>query len=244
LFPLFWRRHNWADCVTTHRIAVSSAHASQSRLGRAWALHNLGYGLLKLRDAEAFDCLQEASALRQEAGNTDGEARTAVGLVEAHYRINGPQAAYDNSLQCLELLRKAGDPALLGGALNNHGEFCLALSKADEATECLQEALGLITAVGGGSGRGNVLENLGRIHLESGRFPEAIASLSEAHRLQQAEGDLLGQADALKYLGKAQRADGRADQAGKSLSPMAALVHGVQQSWFRLHRRGLRGGRD
>jgi DNA-binding SARP family transcriptional activator/tetratricopeptide (TPR) repeat protein len=222
-FPHFSRRHNWADCITAHRIAVSSASASRSRLGRAWALHNLGYGLLKLRDPEAFDCLQEASALRQEAGDTGGEARTEVGLVEAHYRINGPQSAYDNSLRCLELLRNAGDPALLGGALNNHGEFCLALGKADEATSCLQEALGLWTAIGGGSGHGNVLENLGRIHLESGRFPEAIASLSEAHRLQQAEGDLLGQADALKYLGEAQRGDGRADLARKSLERALAM---------------------
>jgi DNA-binding SARP family transcriptional activator len=223
LFPLFSRRHNWADCITAHRIAVSSAYAGRSRLGRALALHNLGYGLLKLRDAEAFDCLQEASALRREAGDTGGEARTAVGLVEAHYRINGPQPAYDNSLRCLELLRNAGDLALLGGALNNHGEFCLALGKADEATRCLQEALDIWTAIGGGSGHGNVLENLGRIHLESGRFPEAIASLSEAHRLQQAQGDLLGQADALKYLGEAHRGNGHADEARKSLEAALAL---------------------
>ena len=228
LFPLFWRRHNWADCVAAHRVAVSSAHECGSRLGRAWALHNLGYGLLKFRDAEAFDCLEEAFALRKEENDSGGAARTAVGLVEAHYRVNGPQAAYDHSLRCLDLLRKAREPALLGGALNNHGEFCLALGRADEATECLQEALGIWTAIEGGTGRGHVLENLGRIHLESGRFREAIASLSEAYRLQQAQGHLLGQAEALRYLAGAQRGDGLADQARESLEAALALFNDLK----------------
>ena len=223
LFPLFWRRHHWADSAAAHRIAVSSAYTCGSRLGKAWALHNLGYGLLRLRDAEAFDCLGEAAALRHEENDIGGEARTAIGLVEAHYRITGPQAAYDNSPHCLGLLRRAGDPVLLSGGLNNHGLFCLALGKVDEAVECLQEALALWTAIGGGNGHGHVLENLGRIHLESGRFAEAIASLSEAHRLHQAQGDLLGQAEALRYLARAQRGDGRADQARESLEAALAL---------------------
>jgi tetratricopeptide (TPR) repeat protein len=223
LFPLFSRRSNWADCVTAHRIAVNSARVAGSRPGEAWALHHLGSGLARLGDAEAFSCLQEASALRREMRDTGGEGRTAMALAEAHYWIHGSQAAYDHSLRCLELLRKVGDPALLGTGLNNHGEFCRELGKADEATECLQEALGILTAFGGGNGQGHVLENLGRIYLESGRLPEAIASLSDAHRFHLASGDLMGQAAALKYLGQAQHGVGQADQARESLRAALAI---------------------
>jgi DNA-binding SARP family transcriptional activator len=223
LFPFFGRRHNWAYCITAHRIAVNSAHVSGSRLGRAWALHNLGWGLAELGGTEAFSCLQEASAIRQEMKDLGGEAQAAISLAGAHSMIHGPQAAYEHSLRYLELLRKAGNPALLGIGLNNHGQHCRELGKVDEAIECIQEALGIWRAIGGGNGHGQVLENLGRIHLESGRLPEAVASLSEAHRLCLAQGDLRGQAVALKYLGEAQRGAGRADQARESLEAALAV---------------------
>ena len=74
LFPFFSRRQAWVDCVTTHRIAVTSARLCGSRSGEALALHHLGFGLARLRDTEAFDCLQEALAIRQEAGDLGGEA--------------------------------------------------------------------------------------------------------------------------------------------------------------------------
>ena len=223
LFPLFIRRYNWTDCITAHRIAVSSARAAGSRPGEAWALHHLGAGLARLGDADAFRCLQEAFALRREMRDTGGEGRTAIALIEAHYWIHGPQVAYDHSLRCLGLLRKAGDPVLLGTGLSNHGEICRDLGKVDEATECLQEALGILTAIGGGNARGHVTENLGHIHLESGRLPEAIASLSEAHRFHLASGDLMGQATALRYLGEAQHGVGETDQARESLQAALAV---------------------
>jgi DNA-binding SARP family transcriptional activator/tetratricopeptide (TPR) repeat protein len=225
LFELFGRRHNWAECITAHRIAVNSARLAGSRPGEAWALNNLGWGLASVGDAEAFSCLQEASAIRQEMKDLSGEAQAAIALAEAHFRIHGPQVAYEHSLRCLDLLRKEGDPGYLVAGLNNHGAHCRLLAKYDEATECLQEALGIFRAIGGGPGgpgHGYVLQNLGCIHLEVGRFREAIASLSEAHRLLLAQGHLLGQALALRYLGEAQRGAGQTDQARESLE--AALV--------------------
>ena len=222
LFPLFGRRYNWADCITAHRIAVNSARVTGSRPGEAWALHYLGCGLAMLGDTEAFGCLQEALAVRQATGDLGGETQTAIVLTVAHYKIHGPAEAYDHSLRCLELLRRAGNPALLGAGLNNHGEICRVLGKAGEAAECLQEALSIWTAIGGGNGHGQALENLGRIHLESGRLPEAITSLSEAYRIFLAQGHLEGQAVALQHLGEAQRRAGWADQARESLE--AALV--------------------
>ena len=192
---------------------MHSARLCGTRPGEAWALHHLGFGLAKLGDMEAFDCLQAASAVRREAGDLGGEGRTAIALTEAHLRIHGPQVGYEYSLRCLELLRKAADPALLGIGLNNHGDVCLELGKTDEATQSLQQALDILTAIGGGNGHGQVISNLGQIHLRPGRLSEAIASLSEAHQIYLAQGHLLGQAEALKYLGEAQRKFGRADQA-------------------------------
>ena len=55
LFELFGRRCNWADCITAHRIAVTSARRAGSRPGEAWALNNLGWALASVGDAEAFE---------------------------------------------------------------------------------------------------------------------------------------------------------------------------------------------
>jgi tetratricopeptide (TPR) repeat protein len=144
-------------------------------------------------------------------------------LAEAQVKIHGPQAAYEYSLRCLELLRKADDPTLLGMALNNHGHICWNAGNADEATQSLQEALDILTAIEGDTWHGQVMENLGQIHLQSGRLPEAIASLSEAHQLYLLQGDPLRRATALKYLGEAQHGLGQADQARESLQAALAL---------------------
>jgi DNA-binding SARP family transcriptional activator/tetratricopeptide (TPR) repeat protein len=228
LFELFGRRENWADCITAHRIAVTSARQARSRPGEAWALHNLGWALASVCDAEALGCLQAASAIRQEINDLDGEAQAALALSEAHYRLHGPKAGYEHLLPSVGLLRKTGKPLYLAAGLNNLGSYCGELGRPDEAIECLQEALGIFTAVGGGHGHGHGLENLGRVQLESGRFSEAITSLSEAYRLHLAQGFLLGQAQALRDLGKAQRATGQADRARESLEAALALFNDLK----------------
>jgi tetratricopeptide (TPR) repeat protein len=229
LFELFGRRHNWADCVTTHRIAVDSARITASRLGEAWALHNLGWGLAMLGDTAAFGCLEKSSAIREELRDLDGQAQAALALAETHLRVHGVRTAYDYSLRALELLRETeGYPATLAAGLNNHDANCMFLGKYDEATECLQEALSILTAIEASHGLGHVMMNLGCIHLESGRFSEAIASASEAHRLLLAQGHLLGQAQALRYLGHAQRGADQLDQARQSLEAALSLFQSLQ----------------
>jgi DNA-binding SARP family transcriptional activator len=228
LFELFGRRCDWAGCITANQIAVTSARLARSRLGEAWALHNLGWALASTGDAGAFSCLEEASAIRQEMNDLIGQGQAALALSEAHYRIRGPQAAYDHSLHSLDLLRTAGDPHLLAAGLNNHSLHCRDLGKTDQATGHLQEALGIFTAIGGGHGHGHALENLGRIHLESGRFDQAIASMSQAYRIHLAQGHLLGQAQALRDLGNAQRAVGQANQARTSLEAALALFNDLE----------------
>ncbi len=222
LFPLFNRRASWTDCISAHWIAVDSARAAGSRLGEAWALQNLGIALARIGDGEALACLGEALAIRRDGGDRTGEGQTLISLADAYHRIQGPEAAIGHSLCGLEVLRQAGNPALLGIALNNHGEFCLDLGRLDEAADCFREALGIWKAIGA-HGHGHALENLGRMQLESGRPGEAIASLTEAHRLHVASGDLMGQAGTLKHLGRAHRDAGQEDQARESLAAALTL---------------------
>ena len=89
LSPLFTRRSNWADCVTLNRVAVDGARKAGDRLGEAWALNQLGFALARLRDPEAFDRLEQALAIRQEFGDTQGEAQTAIALGEGYFNIQG-----------------------------------------------------------------------------------------------------------------------------------------------------------
>jgi DNA-binding SARP family transcriptional activator/Tfp pilus assembly protein PilF len=222
LTPFFARRENWAECITAHRIAVASARAAGNRQGEAWALNNLGTGLQKLGETEAFARLEEALAIRREMADLDGEAQTLISLADSYYKLKGPREAYDHSLRHLGVLRRAGNPALLGSGLNNHGEFCMDLEMLDEAADCLQEALAIWTTIKG-HGVGYVLENLGRIYLRKGDLSEAIATLSQAHRHHLANGHVVKQAQALKYLAEAQRDAGYQDRARESLTAALAL---------------------
>jgi len=200
---------------------VTSARLAGSPLGEAWALNNLGWALASVGDAEAFSCVDRASAIRRELNDVSGEHQAAITLSEAHYRIHGPQVAYGHSLRSLESVRATGQPHALSAVLNNLGNQCREIGKLDEATAYLQEALDIFKAIGGG--HGHVLENLGRVRLLSGRFREAIASLSEAHSIHLAQGHLLGQAQSLRDLGSAQLAAGQPDQARQSVEAALSL---------------------
>jgi DNA-binding SARP family transcriptional activator len=230
LTPLFYRRENWADCITAHRIALDGARAAGARQGEAWALRNLGQGLCKLGETEAFACLEESLAIRRETRDLTGEAQTLVSLADAYFELERPQEAYDHSLRCLDMLRQTGNPMLLGVGLNNHGEFCRELGRLDEATERFKEALATWTAATGYEHGyvGYALQNLGHTHLDSGHLSEAITCLTEAHRLALGSGHIMVQALALKHLGEAQHRAGLADQARESLTAALALFQRLQ----------------
>ena len=211
LWPIFNRRHNMADCVTTSRIAVTSARA-------AWAPPGRGLGKLQNSSArrwprsairKPWSSLSRALAIRRDIADHTGEAQTAVSargrLPQDPGRQRGLRATV---LRCLEILRKVGNASLLGTGLVNHGEYSQETGRLDEAAACFREAYQLWQEIGG-YGQGHVLHNLGHVHLLSGRFDEAIACLDDAYRLHTASGDLIGQATALKYLGEAQQGLGQ-----------------------------------
>ena len=66
-------------------------------------LNKLGFALARLRDPEAFGHLEQALAIRQELGDTQGEAQTAIALGEGHLKMHGPGE------DALRYLRRAAD---------------------------------------------------------------------------------------------------------------------------------------
>ena len=165
LFPVFNRRNNWADCVTTHRVAADSARRAGDRLGEAWVLNQLGFALARLRDeAEAFGHLERALAIRREFGDTLGEAQTAIALGEGHLNMHGPgEAALQNMRRAVDLLRPLGASSLLGVALNNLGEVYYGLGDLDAAAECFAQSR-TSSAKCGGHAEGYALHNLGCVY--------------------------------------------------------------------------------
>jgi DNA-binding SARP family transcriptional activator len=218
LFPLFNRRSNWADCVTTHRVAAESAAKADDRLGEAWALNWLGFALVNLRDPEAFAHLERALAVRQEFGDTRGEAQTAISLGEGHLRMHG---AGEDALRYLrraaDLLEPMGAISLRSVALNNLGEVYFGLGDLDSAAECYLQALD-ISREFGGHAEGHALHNLGRVYVRQRRHDEGIARFGEALPRLRAAGDLEGEASTLKSLGAAQAETGSESDARASLT--------------------------
>ena len=166
LFPLFNRRSNWADCVTAHRIAADSARKAGDRLGEAWALSKLGFALARLRDPEAFGHLEQALAIRQELGDTQGEAQTAHRARRGLLSMHGPGA------DALRIHAARGEPAAADrarlaardraeqprrGLLRSSASLTRPPSAISEACDICREI--------GGNGLGHALHNLGRVYL-------------------------------------------------------------------------------
>ncbi|HEX4088671.1 MAG TPA: BTAD domain-containing putative transcriptional regulator [Trebonia sp.] len=223
LFTVFDRWSNWADCVTTNRVAADSARKAEDRLGEAWVHNVLGFALAKLRDAEAYGHLEQALAIRREFGDTRGEAQTALALGEAYLNMQGPgEAALTNMRRGVELLRPRGVSSLLGVALNNLGDVYYGLGELDSAAEYFAQSRDM-----GGSAEGYALDNLGRVYRDQHRPADAIASLAASARKHRAFGVLRGEARALKHLGEVQVEIGHVAEARTALTSALKIFEQV-----------------
>jgi len=213
LYSLFNRRSNWADCVTTQRIAAESVRKVGDRLGEAWVLNQLGFALAKMGDRESFGHLEQALAIRRELGDTAGEAQTALALGEGHLNIDGPGADALRYMQhSVGLRRPMGPSYRLGVSVNNLGDVYFGLGDLDAAAGCYAEAREIFREIGG-YGEGHALHNLGRVFLRQHRLDDAVTSCTEAVRKHRAAGDLSGEAIAFKHLGEAYELTGNTEQA-------------------------------
>ena len=223
LFSVFNRRGNWADLVTTHRIALDSVRHVRNRLGEAWVLNNLGQALGRKHLREGIDLLQQALDIRRDEGDRVGEAQAAHNLAEVQYLVNGPEVALPYLQQSLDVQRVVGHSALHGATLNNLGEIYLELGRLNESVDCLTEALPIFARIDSAHGQGHVLLNLGRVYLGLDRQGDALDCLHRALVIHRATGDRPNQALALKFLGQAQLSAGQVDNARESLSRALAV---------------------
>ncbi len=223
LFSVFNRRGNWADLVTTHRIALDSVRHVRNRLGEAWVLNNLGQALGRKHLREGIDLLQQALDIRRDEGDRVGEAQAAHNLAEVQYLVNGPEVALPYLQQSLDVQRAVGHSALHGATLNNLGEIYLELGRLNESVDCLTEALPIFARIDSAHGQGHVLLNLGRVYRGLDRQGDALDCLHRALVIHRATGDRPNQALALKFLGQAQLSAGQVDNARESLSRALAV---------------------
>jgi DNA-binding SARP family transcriptional activator len=217
LWPLFNRRANWADCVTTYHVAAESATKIDDRLGEAWALSQLGYALASLRDPEALPHLERALAIRQEFGDKLGEAQTAIGLGEHFRGREANEDALHYMRRAATLLEPMGAISLRSVALNNLGEVYRGLGELEAAAECYLQALDIGREIGGHV-EGHALNNLGHVYMRQHRLDEAVATLEQAVSRHRASGDRGGEAEALVNLGTAQAEIGSQTAARASLT--------------------------
>ena len=185
-----------------HRVALESARKVGDRLGEAWVLNQLGFALARLRDPEAFGHLEQALAIRQEFGDTLGEAQTAIALGEGHLNVDGPgQDALRYMRRAADLLQPMGAISLRSAALNNLGEVHFGLDDLDAAEECYVQARDICRETGGYV-EGPILHNLGLVFLRLRWVHKAMASFTEALIKHRAAGLLVGEAWTLKDLAR------------------------------------------
>lgn len=219
LFPLFSRWGNWVDCVTTNRTGLESARAAGTRAGEAWVLNQMGFALARLRDEEAFDCLERALAIRRELGDTKGEAQSAIGLAEGYLKMQGPgRDALRYMRHAVDLLEPTEEISMRAVALNNLGEVHRGLGDLDAAIACYTQARDISRNMAGGHVEGYALHNLGEIYQLQQRFADAVASYGEALLKHRAAKHLYGEARTLHRLGEVQAESGDVPTARTSLA--------------------------
>jgi len=230
LFPIFEARSNWADLVTTHRLALDSARHLGNRKGEAWVLTNLGEALGYLGDSEGIGCLEQAVAISREVGDPMGESRAANNLADIYTRLGRTEEAIDLLRRALDLNRATGRRFGEGVALVNIGDALLDLDRADEALDYLQQAWHIFAEVEAVDGAGYALVSLGRCYLALGRDAEALDHLGQGLASHQKSGNRSRQAAALRLLGRAQARSGLAAEAHESWTRAAAIFDDLGDS--------------
>jgi len=225
LFTVFNRRGNWADCITTHRIALESARHVGTRQGEGWVLNNLGEALEFAGLKEGTGHLERALEIRHEIGDRWGEAQSSNNLADAYVAAGRMDEAFQLMRRARDLNREVGVRYGEGVALNNLGEALLNIDRPQEAVESLMQARRTFAEANSLHGEGYALHNLGRCYLALGRNADALDCLRQALTVHVATGDRHRQAFTLRFLGVAQSRAGLAAEARESWTQAAAIFH-------------------
>ena len=230
LFQIFDARGNWADLITTHRMALDSARHVGNRQGEAWVLVNLGLALGIKGDSEGIGCIEQALAISRGVGDRRGESRAANNLADAYTRLGRSQEAIDLLRRGLELSRATGHRYGEGIALVNIGDALVDIDRAEEALDYLQQAQRTFAEIEAVDGAGYALFCLGRCYLALGRDADAQEHLGQALTSHQMSGNRQQQAATLRLLGRAQARNGLAAEARESWTRAAAIFDDLGDS--------------
>jgi DNA-binding SARP family transcriptional activator len=230
LFQIFDARGNWADLITTHRMALDSARHVGNRQGEAWVLVNLGDALGATGDSEGIGCLEQALAISREVGDRRGESRAANNLADAYTKLGRSQEAIDLLRRGLELSRATGHRYGEGIALVNLGDALVDIDRADQAVDYLKQARRTFAEIEAVDGAGYALFCLGRCYLALGRDADALDHLGQALTSHQMSGNRQQQAATLRLLGRAQARSGQAAQARESWTRAARIFDDLGDS--------------
>ena len=223
LFSVFSRRGNWADLITTSRIALESARQAGNRQGEAWVLNTLGLALGVIRDSESIGCLEQSLAIRREIGDRRGETQSANNLADAYEALGRREEAVELLRRALELNRKVGDRYGEAVARSNLGAALLHLDRAEEAIDFLRQSRDIFAEIGYLDGAGYALHSLGRCYLSLGRDADALDCLQQALASHQAVGNQNRQAVTLRSLAQALSGSGQPAQAWEAWDRAAAI---------------------
>jgi DNA-binding SARP family transcriptional activator len=223
LFRIFDTRGNWADLVTTHRIALDSARHVGNRQAEAWVLNNLGEALGITGDSEGISCLEQALAISHEVGDRIGEARATNNLANIYLKLGRPEEAVDLLRRALDLNRELGYRFGEGVDLVNLGDALLGLDRAEEAIDYLQQARRTFAEIEEADGTGYALYWLGCCYASLGREAEALDCLRQALASHQTAGNRQRQAVTLRFLGRTQARNGLIAEAHESWARSAAV---------------------
>jgi DNA-binding SARP family transcriptional activator len=216
LFGIFYARGNWADLITTHRIALDSARLAGDRQGEAWVLNSLGEALGMTGDSEGIGRLEQALTISREVGDRMGESRAANNVADAYLRLGRAEEALGLLHRALELDREVGSRFGEGLVLINLGDALLGLDRPDEAIDFLQQARRTFAEIDDAYGTGHALHSLGACYASLGRDEEALDCLRQALASYQAAGNRHTQAVTLRFLGRIQARNGLAAEARES----------------------------
>lgn len=223
LFAVFNTRQNWADCITTHRIALDGARAVRHRQGEAWILNNLGEALGITGDSDGIGFLEQALAIRHEIGDRMGEAQAANNLADAYRALGRLTEVLEMQRRALAVNRAVGYRFGEGVALVNLGDVLLNLDRAGEAIGWLQQARDVFAEIEEADGTGYSLYWLGRCYASLERDTEALDYLQRALASHQAAGNRQRQAITLSFLSNVQAHNGLAAEARESRFQAAVI---------------------
>ena len=208
-------RKRWSSWISAHEAGLVGARAGGDRFGEAWVMNNLAHAHRELRHFdEARDLLTKTLAIRVDIDDPIGEAWTlaAFGFLaqdlgdhaEAATRFQQALAAradlkarYKTDTE-IAIANQHGE----GITLANLGNAYRELRRADEALDCLRDALAIFREIDDPHGAGYTLVKLGDTYQDLARTDDALRAYHEALTTRRDIGDRWGEAETLQKTGR------------------------------------------